>query len=130
MRHVWGALLIFVLIVAGLAPLPATAQTGGEVVAWGQDSFGQLGVPSGLTNVVAVAGGEYHTLALKDDGTVAAWGYNGFGQSTVPTELTDPDTAHVVDIAAALDHSLALKSDGTVAGWASMAMARRQRRLV
>src|SRR5690242_7289102 len=37
--------------------------------------------PSGyLTQVVAITGGEFHSLALKSNGTVVAWGYNGFGQ--------------------------------------------------
>ena len=31
-------------------------------------------VPSGLSKVVAVAAGSYHSLALRSDGTVAAWG--------------------------------------------------------
>ena len=30
--------------------------------------------------MVAIAGGGYHSLALKSDGTVWAWGYNGYGQ--------------------------------------------------
>ncbi|WP_211252429.1 RCC1 domain-containing protein, partial [Deinococcus marmoris] len=46
----------------------------------------------GLSDVVAMAGGSYHSLALKADGTVTAWGLNGNGQlgngsrmgSTVP----------------------------------------------
>ena len=32
---------------------------------------------NGLTNVVGVAAGVYHSAALKSDGTVWAWGYNG-----------------------------------------------------
>jgi alpha-tubulin suppressor-like RCC1 family protein len=55
------------------------------------DSIGQLGdgtttpryTPvqvTNLTNVIAVAGGDSHSLALKSDGTVWAWGYNYYGQ--------------------------------------------------
>ena len=48
----------------------------GTVAAWGDDSQGQCDVPGGLSNVVAVAGGGAHSLALRADGTVAAWGDN------------------------------------------------------
>lgn len=68
----------------------------GTVWAWGSNSNGQLGsdelysrenavqvmaygsVP--LDNVVAVACGQFFTLALKNDGTVWAWGENITGQ--------------------------------------------------
>ena len=68
--------------------------------------------PRGLANVIAVAAGANHSLALKSDGTVVAWGWNAYGQATVPTGLAD-----VIAIAAGGDHSLALKSDGTVVAW-------------
>src|SRR5262249_59248818 len=60
----------------------------------------------------AVAGGGFHSLALKADGTVMAWGTNDFGQSDVPLGLSN-----VVKIAAGLYHNLALKADGTVVSW-------------
>jgi acyl dehydratase len=43
------------------------------VVAWGDNSYGQTTVPEGLTQVVAIAAGVHHSLALKVDGTVVAW---------------------------------------------------------
>jgi alpha-tubulin suppressor-like RCC1 family protein len=69
-------------------------------------------VPPGLSNVVAIAVGFSHSLALKDDGTVVAWGGNWEGQATVP-----PGLSNVVAIAAGANHSLALKADGTVVAW-------------
>ena len=77
-------------------------------------------VPAGLSNVVGIAGGAYHSLALKADGTVAAWGAGTtntgtsphYGQSVVPAGLSN-----VVAVAAGYYHSLALKADGTVIGW-------------
>jgi alpha-tubulin suppressor-like RCC1 family protein len=67
--------------------------TGGEVLAAGSDSFGQCaagGVPAVKTwlrvggplvgrKVVAVAAGEYHSVALCDDGAVFVWGFNKDG---------------------------------------------------
>jgi hypothetical protein len=82
------------------------------VVAWGSNSFGQITVPPNLTNVVMVAAGVNHSLALKADGTVVGWGDNQFGQSTVPSGLSE-----VVSIAAGQYHSLALQSNGKVIAW-------------
>lgn len=36
----------------------------GQVFAWGDNSYGQTNVPSGLSNVVAIAAGAYHSVAL------------------------------------------------------------------
>lgn len=55
------------------------------VMAWGNNSYGELGngitsasnVPvqvNSLTGITAVAGGEFHSLALKNDSTIWAWG--------------------------------------------------------
>ncbi|GGR18131.1 RCC1 domain-containing protein [Deinococcus ruber] len=88
----------------------------GTVQSWGLNTNGQLGngttngplgnfpvygfaVPapvSNLSNVVALAGGGSHSLALKADGTMQGWGYNFYGQlgnnsttqSTVPTPVS------------------------------------------
>jgi alpha-tubulin suppressor-like RCC1 family protein len=62
---------------------PASASTGGTVVAWGCNDYGQATVPAGLSGVTAISAGSVHNLALKNDGTVVAWGYSYFGQATV-----------------------------------------------
>ena len=54
------------------------------ILAWGDDSAGQLDVPIGTTDVVAIAAGGDHSLALRSDGTVVAWGDNSSGQNNVP----------------------------------------------
>ena len=33
-----------------------------------------------MSGITAIAGGDYHSLALKNDGTVWAWGWNYYGQ--------------------------------------------------
>ena len=73
------------------------------MVAWGDNGDGQTNVPAGLNNVVAIAAGGFHSLALKYDGTVVAWGDNSAGQSSVPVGLTN-----VLAIASGYLHSLAL----------------------
>ena len=73
--------------------------------------------------MVAIAGGDSHSLALKSDGTVWAWGYNGCGQlgdGSTTNRLTPVQVSGltgVVAIAGGGSHSLALKSDGTVWAW-------------
>jgi hypothetical protein len=74
---------------------------GGTVVGWGNNYYGQTTVPFGLSNVVALAGAEYYSLALKADGTVVAWGDSRY--TDVPSGLSN-----VVAIAAGKYHSLAL----------------------
>jgi Regulator of chromosome condensation (RCC1) repeat/Bacterial TSP3 repeat len=64
-------------------------QIGSMVIAWGDNSSGQCDVSSGLRDVVAVAGGNEHSLALKSDGTIIAWGNNTYDQTNVPAGLTN-----------------------------------------
>jgi alpha-tubulin suppressor-like RCC1 family protein len=68
-------------------------KTDGTVWAWGSNEYAQLGngifdtdphpLPAqtlNLTNVIAIAAGGYHSLALKSDGSLWAWGENYYGQ--------------------------------------------------
>ena len=73
---------------------------------------GQSRVPIGLTNIIAIAAGGWHSLALRADRTIVAWGDNSRGQIAVPSGLGD-----VLAVAGGGFHTLALKSDGTVVAW-------------
>jgi hypothetical protein len=64
-----------------------------------------------LSNVVAIAAGHTHNLALKADGTVVRWGTT-LGWPGDPSGLTN-----VVAISSRAWHNLALRADGTVAAW-------------
>jgi hypothetical protein len=83
-----------------------------EIEAWGDNSLDQLDVSPEATNVIALAAGAWHSLALRADGAVLAWGDDTNGQCDVPLTL-QPALA----IAGGGYHSLALQADGTVAAW-------------
>jgi alpha-tubulin suppressor-like RCC1 family protein len=73
-----------------------------------------------LSGVKSIAGGNFHSLALKDDGTLWAWGWNLWGQLSDATtqDRSTPvrvqNLSGVFAIAAGGDHSLALKGNGLV----------------
>ena len=77
-----------------------------------------------MSNVIAIAAGAYHSLALVRDGTVVAWGggttnlspFVDFGQALVPAGLSN-----VIAIAAGGFHSLALVNDGSIVAWGNNA---------
>jgi len=109
--------------------------SNGTVMAWGDNTFGQLGngtvgpdnpLPApvtGLTGVVAIAAGNFHSLALLSDGTVRAWGLNSSGQLGNGTIVDSPVPVTVLGltgakaIAAGGSHSLALLNNGTARAW-------------
>jgi alpha-tubulin suppressor-like RCC1 family protein len=59
------------------------------VVGWGFDNYGQATIPAELSNVVAIAAGYGHSLALTDEGRVVGWGWNAYGQTTIPSGLSN-----------------------------------------
>jgi alpha-tubulin suppressor-like RCC1 family protein len=115
-------------------------KSDGTIHAWGLNDYGQVGDGSLLTretptlvtmvtttNVVSLAAGGYHSLALLGDGTVVAWGENGNGQLGDGTHSWDHGLGPVqvlnlrgiTAIAAGYWHGLALRIDGTVWAWGS-----------
>ncbi|HNX69646.1 MAG TPA: FecR domain-containing protein, partial [Candidatus Omnitrophota bacterium] len=76
-----------------------------------------------LTEVIQIAGGGSHTLALLANGTVMSWGFNGDGQLGDGTSIERllpvlvSGLSGVTAVAAGISHSLALLSNGTVKSW-------------
>jgi len=118
--------------------LAVHAANGGRVLAWGDNTYGQLGDGSntssplvvdvfGLTNVISVSAGDGYSLALDSNGYVWAWGKNDVGQigDTTTTARNTPvrvsRLSKMIQIAAGKDFGLAVKNDGTVWGWGSNA---------
>ncbi|KAL0225360.1 hypothetical protein RCL1_003272 [Eukaryota sp. TZLM3-RCL] len=110
----------------------------GLVLSFGSNSHGRLGDGTtatqrtspvtvvSLTDVIAIAAGDTHSLALKSDGTVFSWGNNIYGQlgrslpndnthSNLPEVVTDLN--NVVTISTKYAHNLAVREDGSVASW-------------
>ena len=84
----------------------------GTVQHWGYGGYGMRPIPDTVTNIVQIAAGASHCLALRGDGAALAWGWNGWGQIDVPEGLTN-----VVAISAGDAISAALRADGTVVAW-------------
>ena len=104
------ALAVFTAAWLGSVQVVAAA----EVVGWGDTNYNQCAVPPTLGSEISMlAGGRYHSIALRNNGTIETWG-EGWGADTneFPTGL-----GPVMAIAAGYDHNLALEVDGTVAAW-------------
>ncbi|HEY5910013.1 MAG TPA: hypothetical protein VJA21_05355, partial [Verrucomicrobiae bacterium] len=106
----------------GIGPFPSRChflalRADGTVVDWDDliEVYHERAVPSGLSNVVAVAAGT-HSLALRADGTVVAWGDYEQSATNVP-----PGLSNVVAVAANSLQSLVLRADGTVLAWGDSA---------
>lgn len=122
----------------------------GDVFVWGRNEYGNLGVGKtdtdrhpepgkvpGVDDIVDIASGRDHILAVKADGSVLAWGLGASGQlaSGDPEEGGSFESPHAspapvvssADGATKLDGvatvyangntSFALKRDGTLWGW-------------
>lgn len=107
---------VTLIITVTLACTPRAVAAEPEIVAWGYNDQGQTNVPSGLNNVVAIAAGKSHSLALTAEGRLVVWGsyYQSpaYIPATVPNGLSD-----VVAMAVGGYHTLALTAEGRVVGW-------------
>jgi Regulator of chromosome condensation (RCC1) repeat/IPT/TIG domain len=102
-----------VTIAAGLTHSLALTPDG-AVVAWGDNTKGQLNVPLiSQSGIVSIAGNQAFGLALNSSGGVVGWGDNGSGQTTIPASAS----SNVMAISAGDGHALALKTDGSVIAW-------------
>lgn len=107
----------------------------GQVWAWGSNSSGQLGVGStknridtpqkvnGLSDIVSVAAGYSHSLAVDYNGQVYAWGSNNSGQLGNDTTKNSGTPQAVltikkaVQVSAGNETSMAFTSDNRVYTW-------------
>jgi alpha-tubulin suppressor-like RCC1 family protein len=145
----------FAAVALGDGRTPVAVATGGRhscalisdggatptaAVCWGDNTFGQLGLPdrrargaqpgdtldavpiaAGRT-VAAISAGLYHTCALLDDDSVVCWGDDRFGQrgvgAAVGAGLTLVDLgAPARAVSAGAYHSCALLAGGSIRCW-------------
>jgi alpha-tubulin suppressor-like RCC1 family protein len=110
----------------------------GRVLVWGMNDRGQFGRGPGSSrtpenpmrsaapiqvplpdDVVQIAAGGHHALAVRRDGTVMAWGERpnpGFG-AREHAMLPVPGLRNVIKVVATEVHDLALTADGLVFAW-------------
>jgi hypothetical protein len=123
-----------IVAIAAGANTAYAVQSGGAVLAWGDNSQDELGAaaysrrekpqrihaPGGI---VAIAAGGWSAYVLRRDGTVWAWGDDGLGQlgTAGPLPRATPGRVQhlrgVIAIAAGEGDGYALRRDGTVWAW-------------
>lgn len=106
-----------------------------NVMAWGNNSYGQIGdgteganklapIPLlGRKNYMKIAGGNSHACGLLNDGTVDCWGLNDYGQlgngttesSSIPSKVSG--LSGVTDLVSGLSHTCAIVSGGALKCW-------------
>lgn len=117
----------------------------GSVWSWGDNTYGQLGIGTTneesepqrvlddfgagyLENIIDIALGENHVVALASNGVVWTWGRNDNGQlgSASATNESRPvivDRAggeylrNVIKVSAGKDYTMVLQADGTIWTW-------------
>jgi len=89
----------------------------GSAVAFGQNDFGRLDVPTGQYKVVSAADATWHAGAVRLDGTVVCWGFNNAGQCNAPSGTFTAISAGGHEVWSGF--TLAIRADTTLAAWGS-----------
>ncbi|XP_038223084.1 probable E3 ubiquitin-protein ligase HERC4 isoform X2 [Zerene cesonia] len=112
----------------------------GQPFSWGSDSMGQLGSNLGAhaqdkpkiikflatKNVIQIACGFYHSVALTNNGELYAWGANSYGQcglgtmsnkETTPQQITSLVGVPIALVACGSNHTFVLSKSGAVFGF-------------
>ena len=100
-----ASLLGFCLLAALGGGSDVQAQATGSIVGWGYNEWGHCVVPEPNGRYIAIAAGDYHSLALIAGGVVVGWGESDYGQCDVP-----PAEEDYVRVAAGITHASAILS--------------------
>lgn len=118
--------------VAGGAFHSLVVTSGGQLYAWGNNTYGQVGDGSTVDRhkpililkegIRCAAAGKCHSLAVTTAGEVLAWGSNqdcllGTGWKVKQLEPAQVIQGGVKEVAAGVQHNLAITDDGEVLAW-------------
>jgi alpha-tubulin suppressor-like RCC1 family protein/uncharacterized protein (DUF2141 family) len=129
-----GSAATWVSISAG-ADHALAVRADGTLWAWGDNTYGQLGLGDlvnraapvqvgSLTTWASASAGGFHSVAVRADGTAWAWGRNHYGQlgqngqtqQTSPTQVYGGLTSWV-SVSVGYLHTMALQANGTLWTW-------------
>src|ERR1019366_8385065 len=115
-RRLKGRLLALLLCSAQGLFCAAAMPHFDKIDGWGNLNYDlNLGSNSlRCSQVVQIAAGSFHNLALEGNGKVLAWGDNQFGQTNIPVRVK---RGFAIQIVAGNVHSIALMGDRTVTCW-------------
>ncbi|KAF7488801.1 RCC1 and BTB domain-containing protein 1 [Sarcoptes scabiei] len=113
----------------------------GLILGWGYNFWGQLGLGSNENqfepvlnvalnreNIVEIACGQHHSVALSKKGDIFTWGHNAFGQlgigdrcnyRNIPTKIIDGRDFPIKQVTCGQNHVLAVSEDGKLLGFGS-----------
>ena len=93
-----------------------------QIVAWGDNTYGQCDVPMRFNpvvdslKIVSIDAGSKHTVVAYDSSgiiKIAAWGNNEYGQINVPSQESLTNDLRLLDIRSGYNHNFALLYDET-----------------
>lgn len=105
------------LIVSSSGMFVARNTQSPYIAVWGDNTYGQLDVPStvtGMSDVVQIQCNDYACVVLNSRGQVFGWGGANYGGS-VPQEIAD--LSDIVEISASASAFCARRSNGAVVAW-------------